>query len=194
MKMPLRLSLLSWRLRAIALLLLNRHDQALRCFDAMLSIEPANRYALASKVHVLAQLGRRAQAIEVAEQLTQAHGDHAAGWFNLGYLLHQDAQWQRAETAFRRALALDEVLDRAWYGMSLALIELGRLDEAVQALQQNTKLQPMSPFGWSELAKIHVQRQETEEAVKIIRHLRGFEPKVAAQLERETGLRTAQTT
>ena len=27
-----------------------------------------------------------------------------------------------------------------------------------------------------------------DEAVKIIRHLKGFEPKVAAQLERETGL------
>ena len=27
--------------------------------------------------------------------------------------------------------------------------------------------------------------------VKIIRHLKGFEPKVAAQLERETGLRTS---
>jgi len=28
--------------------------------------------------------------------------------------------------------------------------------------------------------------------VKIIRHLKGFEPKVAAQLERETGLHIAQ--
>jgi hypothetical protein len=27
-----------------------------------------------------------------------------------------------------------------------------------------------------------------QEAQKIIRHLKGFEPKVAAQLERETGL------
>jgi len=33
-----------------------------------------------------------------------------------------------------------------------------------------------------------VDRQEPEAAVKIIRHLQGFEPKVAAQLVRETGL------
>jgi uncharacterized NAD-dependent epimerase/dehydratase family protein len=36
--------------------------------------------------------------------------------------------------------------------------------------------------------QLAASRQDGAEAVKIIRHLRGFEPKVAAQLERETGL------
>jgi hypothetical protein len=35
---------------------------------------------------------------------------------------------------------------------------------------------------------VHVDRQEPDEALRIIEHLKGFEPKVAAQLERETGL------
>jgi hypothetical protein len=50
----------------------------------------------------------------------------------------------------------------------------------------------MSPYGWYQLARVHVDRQEPDEAAKIIRHLRKFEPKVAAQLERETGLGQAQ--
>jgi hypothetical protein len=33
-----------------------------------------------------------------------------------------------------------------------------------------------------------MDRHEPEETRKIIRHLKTFEPKVAAQLERETGL------
>ena len=56
------------------------------------------------------------------------------------------------------------------------------------ALKKNTELQPMSPYGWYQLARVQFDRQEPEEAKKIIRHLKGFEPKVAAQLERETGL------
>ena len=79
-------------------------------------------------------------------------------------------------------------MDRAWYGLALVLIQARRFDEAVAALKKNTELQPMSPFGWYQLARVHVDRHEPEEAVKIIRHLKGFEPKVAAQLERETGL------
>ena len=55
-------------------------------------------------------------------------------------------------------------------------------------LRRNTELQPMSPYGWYQLARVHIDRQQPDEARKIIRHLKGFEPKVAAQLERETGL------
>ena len=72
--------------------------------------------------------------------------------------------------------------------MGLVLIRLQRLDEAVAALKRNTELQPMSPYGWYQLARVQVDREQPEEAVKIIRHLEGFEPKVAAQLVRETGL------
>ena len=46
----------------------------------------------------------------------------------------------------------------------------------------------MSPFGWYQLARVQVDRSEPEKARRIIAHLKKFEPKVAAQLERETGL------
>jgi predicted Zn-dependent protease len=70
----------------------------------------------------------------------------------------------------------------------LTLIRLQRPEEALAALKKNTELQPMSPYGWYQLARVQFDRQQTEETKKIIRHLKGFEPKVAAQLERETGL------
>ena len=47
----------------------------------------------------------------------------------------------------------------------------------------------MSPFGWYQMARVHVDLHQPEEARAVIRHLKGFEPKVAAQLERETGLK-----
>ena len=61
-------------------------------------------------------------------------------------------------------------------------------DEAVAALKRNTQLQPMSPYGWYQLARVQIERAQPDEARKIIRHLKGFEPKVAEQLVRETGL------
>jgi tetratricopeptide (TPR) repeat protein len=96
-----------------------------------------------------------------------------------------------AEFSFRRALELDDALDLAWYGLGLALIQQQRFEEAINALKRNTQLQPMSPYAWYQLAKVHMDRHEPEETVKIIRHLKGFEPKYAAQLERETGLKAS---
>ena len=180
-----------WRLKglAIGLLLLNRHAAAEPVFSRMLALWPDDAYALASRSHVRAQLGRRTDAIADAQALVQAHPRRSAGdWFNLAFLLEESGDFVAAESAFRAALALDDKLDRAWYGLGLVLIRQRRLDEAVAALKRNTELQPMSPYGWYQLARVHMDRHDPESALGVIRHLKGFEPKIAAQLQRETGL------
>lgn len=177
-----------FRWRAVVLLVFGRQHAALALFEQMLREFPADAYALASRSHLQAQLGDRAAALRTMEDLLAAHGDNGTHWFNYGYLLEEAGEWTRAEAAFRRATELSPKLDRAWYGLGLVLIRMQRLDEAVAALKRNTQLQPMSPYGWYQLARVHVDRQEPDEARRIIRHLQGFEPKVAAQLVRETGI------
>ena len=178
---------LKWR--AMAALVFGRQAQALQCFGGMLELFPGDAYALASRAHVLAQRGRREDALADARALVAAHPQRSAGdWFNLAYLLEATDRFGESEAAFRRALELDPKLDRAWYGLGLVLIRQHRFDDAVAALKRNTELQPMSPYGWYQLARVHIDRQQPDEARKIIRHLKKFEPKVAAQLERETGL------
>lgn len=183
------LAYLGLRATAIGALLLGRNARAIELFTRMLARWPGDAYALASRAHVRAQTGRRDEALADAQALVAAHPRRsAADWFNLGYLLEEAGRTGEAEQAFRHALELDERLDRAWYGLGLALIRQGRLDEAISALARNTELQPMSPYGWYQLARAQFDREQPEETRRIIRHLKGFEPKVAAQLERETGL------
>lgn len=178
-----------FKLRAMSWLLISRPTAAEQVFTAMLERWPSDPYALASRAHLRAQAGRTAEAIADAQELVRVHPQRSAGdWFNLAFLLESAGRLDEAETAFRHAVMLDPKLDRAWYGLGLTLIRLRRLDEAVDALRRNTELQPMSPYGWYQLARTHVDRHEPEEARRIIRHLHGFEPKIAAQLERETGL------
>jgi tetratricopeptide (TPR) repeat protein len=180
-----------WRLKlkAITLLVLARHDAAHEIFSAMLRRWPDDAYALASRAHLNAQLGHRDEALADAQALTRTHPQRsAADWFNLAYLLADAGRHAEAEPIFRQAITLDPKLDRAWYGLGLTLIHLRRLDEAITALKRNTELQPMSPYGWYQLARVQFECHMPQEARKIIRHLKGFEPKVAAQLERETGL------
>jgi len=177
------------KLGAMALLMVGRRHAAIAMFDALLKRWPNDAYGLASRAHLHAETGSTARALADAERLVEQHPDRrAADWFNLAFLRDAMNQHPEAEAAFRRALALDPKLDRAWYGLGLSLIRQGRLDEAVDALKRNTELQPMSPFGWYQLARVHANRSEPEKARRIIAHLQSFEPKVAAQLKRETGL------
>jgi predicted Zn-dependent protease len=176
------------RLRAQLCLVCGQHDAALRRFDTMLADAPHDRYALASRAHLLAQSGDRTAAVQTLRSLTAEHPGDVAGWFNLAFLLQSMEHDGEAESAFLRALDLDDALDRAWYGLALLYIRARRFDDAARALQYNTGLQPMSPFGWYQLARVELDRQRPAEALKIMGHLKGFEPRVAAQLERETGL------
>lgn len=179
----------SHKLRVIAWLLLGGRTRALQVLDGMLARWPADAYALASRANLHAQAGRTQAALADARALVAAHPERAAAdWFNLGFLLEADGKLDEAEAAFRRAVQIDDKLDRAWYGLGLVLIRLGRRDDAVIALERNTKLQPMSPYGWYQLARVQFERHQPDETRRIIRHLKGFEPKVAAQLERETGI------
>lgn len=186
-----RVRYLGLKWQAMACLAVGWKAAAAQLFRTMLQEFPHDGYALASLAHIAAQAGQRSEAIALLSQLTTRESEHAHHWFNLGFLLEQEKLFERAEQALRRATELSPQLDRAWYGLGLVLIQLQRFDEAVEALRKNTQLQPMSPYGWYQLARVHVDRQEPEEARKIIRHLQGFEPKVARQLERETGLRVS---
>lgn len=178
-------------LRACAMgaLLFGRRGRAEELFGEMLVRWPDNAYARSSRAHVRAQAGRRVEALADAQALVDAHPTRSAGdWFNLAFLLEAEDRLDDAEKAFRRAIEMNPKLDRAWYGLGLTLIRQHRFDDAVAALKRNTELQPMSPYGWYQLARVQVDREKPEEARKIIRHLKTFEPKVAEQLVRETGL------
>lgn len=54
------------------------------------------------------------------------------------------------------------------------------------SVEKNTALQPMSPYGWYRLAEVLLAFDQPEEAQKVLRHLRQFEPAVANQLERRS--------
>ena len=182
--------LVQWQVRAW--LLLGCQRRALACLHRALQTDPTDTHALATRAHVLAQRGDKAAALQDLAQLVALAPDGAVGWFNYGFLSEDMGLLAQAEAAFLRATALDPQLDRAWYGLGLCHIRQGRLVQARVALQKNTVLQPLGPFGWYQLARVHEALNEPAEAQKIIRHLRTFEPKVAAQLERETGWGTGQ--
>lgn len=175
-----------WQLRC--LLVLGARRRALASLDARLHADPADADARASRAHLLASDGRFEAARADLEQLVHLRPAHAPGWYNLGYVLEAEGHAAFAEQAFRRALDLDAAMDLAWYGLGLSLIRQRRWDDAVAALQRNVELQPMNPFGWYQLAMVHADRHDRDAVIRIIRHLRGFEPRVAARLERETAL------
>ena len=176
------------KMQAMLLLAFGCPAAALARFDQMVSSWPMDRYALASRAHVLAGLNRLEASIINQQQVIGLPGSQAqlaVDWFNLGYLQQQASRHNEARASFEKATELNPAMDRAWYGLALVLMHQHQFKEARQALKKNTALQPMGPHGWYRLAQVNLALGEPEKSRKVMNHLRQFEPKVAAQLERE---------
>jgi tetratricopeptide (TPR) repeat protein len=178
---------LAWK--AKILLLFGMQAQANEVFADILRRSPGDVYAMNSLGYAALLRKDNQLAHSYFAKVRELTPTLSNAQFNFAFTAELLGLLEEAETGFRSALAIEEKMDRAWYGLAVVLVRQGRLPEALVALKRNTTLQPMSPFGWYQLAKVHVDLEQPDEARKVIRHLKGFEPKVAAQLERETGLR-----
>ena len=91
-------------------------------------------------------------------------------------LAHQGRQEEALADARALVAAHPQRSAGDWFNLAYLLEATDRFGESEAAFRRALELDPK------------LDRQQPEEARKIIRHLKKFEPKVAAQLERETGL------
>ena len=161
---------------------------AQRVLETAMREFPGDADVLAAVAFMYAQQDRRREALALFDRAVVARPADAELHFDRAFLLQGLNDHPAAIDAFNQALAIAPNHDRALYGLALSLIALRRLDEAVPPLERNTKLQPMSPYGWYQLGRVQFDRGKRDKTEAIIGHLAKFEPKVAAQLARETGL------
>jgi len=168
---------------------LRQPETALKHYRSALAVAPEDPEVLASIGFALAQEGRNREALGYFERSIAASPDDAEIHFDRGFVLQELNDHEAAIAAFERAIALNPRHDRAYYGLGLSLISMRKLEEAIAPFTENTKLQPMSPYGWYQLARTQFNLGRPKKAQSILDHLATFEPKVARQLARETGLR-----
>ena len=136
----------------------------------------------------MSELGRNLEAEALLKKSLEIQPEYAAAWFNLGFLIQKRSGHDEALTCFDKAIRFHEKLDRAHYGRALSLIALNRPEEAKAALERTIDLQPMSPYGYYQLASLHHKLGDEKACIKLVRKLHKFEPQLAAQLQKETGV------
>ncbi len=179
-----------WLWHALAVLadLFKQDSQVLFCREKILSFRPNHAQSLASLAHVRAGRGDYAPAASLLEAALAIEPSNANYWYNLGFVQQGQGNHRLAVMAFDQAIELNSLLDLAFYGKAVSLVKLGQLESALAALKINTQLQPMSPYGWYQLAHVYFRLHDTDNAKKIIARLARFEPSVATQLRSELQL------
>lgn len=153
------------------------------------ALRPRQAYPLVCAAHCKTVSQRMAEAEALLRKAVDVEPRFASAWFNLGFILQRRGEHGEALNAFDQAIRFNEKLDRAHYGQALSLIALDRPEEAKAALQRTIDLQPMGPYGYYQLAKLHHRLGDEKACIRLVKKLHQFEPQLAVQLQTETGVK-----
>ena len=108
--------------------------------------------ARAEEADALRQAGRPVEAVAAYRRLVGDDPQHAAGWHNLGALLHELGEPDEAERALRRAIALDPNALAPRHALGITLMTLGKFSEGLSSYRKRHALpgpnKPERPAGF----------------------------------------------
>ena len=149
---------------------------ALEILDGLAEEHPGVGAVHAERAEVLALLDRREEAWdEVATALTLDEG-LATAHRTLGLLRMTKGDWAGAETAVRRAVALEPEGVRSLNALAFLQTVTGRFDQARASLDRTVELDPLSPLIQGDAGFMHLWARRYEEAVDACRETLRLRP------------------
>eukprot|EP00211_Chloroparvula_japonica_P017065 CAMPEP_0119140986 /NCGR_PEP_ID=MMETSP1310-20130426/30168_1 /TAXON_ID=464262 /ORGANISM="Genus nov. species nov., Strain RCC2339" /LENGTH=299 /DNA_ID=CAMNT_0007132393 /DNA_START=106 /DNA_END=1005 /DNA_ORIENTATION=+ len=119
-----------WHNLGLAYENLHKLEKALEAYDEGLAIWESEQ-GLHAKSNVLVRLGRLDEALETLEALTELYPTSVSGWTNLGSLLQREKRVVDAQTAYRKALELDQNSPEVQFNICAILVDGGEPQAAL---------------------------------------------------------------
>ncbi|MDQ0074398.1 putative TPR repeat methyltransferase [Variovorax boronicumulans] len=148
-----------------------RADESIALIGRSLTLQPAQSGAWNNLGNLLIEAGRVDDAMRAYENsVSFATGDEAADALsNIATLERGKGQWQAAERVSRRAIELRPAFSEAWYNLSIALMEQGRIHESVIANSRAVVLQPRNMSARGRVIRALELLGEREQALGMYR-------------------------
>ncbi|MEX2450018.1 MAG: tetratricopeptide repeat protein [Rhodospirillales bacterium] len=122
------------------------------------------------------QAGRLDRAEAAYRDLLALESGHAEGWYHLGGIAYQKADWPRAAECLQKALSLKPDYVEALNVLGVSYKNLGRLPEALECLQGAVALRPGLADARCNLGNVFLQLGRLEDAEKQYRDALDLNP------------------
>jgi tetratricopeptide (TPR) repeat protein len=178
-----------WLLFGLAqgLLVIGRNAQAVDLLRGLVRDHPAMRRAWSLLGFLHADGGRFDEAVTAFDRALSLEPEHLDSIFNVAFVLQRAGRDEAALARFQQVIDANKFMDRAWYGMGLSLAKLGRHDDAAERFREAARLQPFNPYAGYQLAAALHKLGRQEEVQAEYERVRGFDPKISAQMRRDFG-------
>jgi cellulose synthase operon protein C len=151
-------------------------DGAAGHFEDALAIEPEVPGTLADLAGLLADEGRRSDAIQAFEKAVRLDPDNADYWRRLGQLYLAEGDAEAAVSAFTEAVRADPGDGAAHRTVGMALEALGRPEDAARAYEQAARIDPRDGDTLVRLGHARTECGDAEGAVEALERALAIEP------------------
>jgi tetratricopeptide (TPR) repeat protein len=126
--------------RGVDLYAQGKYDEAIKCYDEAIEIDPQSSLAWNNKGAALFSLGKYDEALQAYDRAIEIAPKYASAWNNKGSALYNEGKYNEAIQAYDRAIDIDSEYANAWHNNGLALKALGRTKDADAAFAKAKKL------------------------------------------------------
>jgi tetratricopeptide (TPR) repeat protein len=170
------LEALDWNAKSISLINLGRNEEALRCLEKALEIDPLAASFWNNKGSNLRILGRHEEAILCYDKALEIYPEYVNAWSGKGIVLDGLDRHEEALVCYDTAVELDPKNEKAWHNKGVFLAGRGRHEEAIRCLNQALDLVPLDKYAL--IAKGNSLRRlgRYEEAIRCDNQALEFDP------------------
>lgn len=158
---------------------IGRYDEALQVLERAEKADPRNLSPRQNRGNVLVAMRRGAEAVRVFRDLVRRQPGNAEHVRLLGVALALCGQHGEALSQARLAARMDARNEKAWIDQTVYLRELGRLDEALQALDAGLRATGAAPSVVTARASLLQSLGRRDEAVEMVSRIVQDQPATA---------------
>ena len=122
-----------WTLRGLALVRLERFEQAIASYDKAIELEPDNERAWIELGFALVQLERLEEAIASYDKAIELKPDNYEAWIRRGLVLGKLERLEEEIESYDKAIELKPDDAQTWFYRGITLVQLGRSSEAIES-------------------------------------------------------------
>ncbi len=151
---------------------------AVALYDSVAATLDSSYYATRdlNLAKVLSWLGKDEEAAPFVARAAEALPDHPEAQYLQGVFYQYEGRLDRAEEAYKRAIALDSSFSRAYNALGSVYERTGRLDEAASTIERAVRIQPDADHAYFAMGNTLYQQGRPEEAIEAYRKALALNP------------------
>jgi serine/threonine-protein kinase len=160
-----RLNAEAWAARSELYMRQGRADDAENAIREAIDLAPADWRWPKQLTDIYSRRGKFEQAIETSAQVINLSPDNARAYNNLGLYLTGVGRFRDAETALRKAIAIEPGYNR-YTNLGKVLQEQGKPEDAEQMFRKAAELNPSDYRAWDFLAALYWDQKKDPEKTR----------------------------